>query len=344
MGVETISAGRIAPDVKQELMSKIFDCEGNLKFTDEKTLIRKDLSDSYETAVDMTDVLCACYTDNRVITGMPKSIFADRFGYDMQKSISGCMADFYAGKIDQSGVADFFEKCCLSMRIYRTQQRQTSGTNAEDNREIVSRMYEIFAKENQRAARSANYKEGEALNRSYGGRTDDWVYYNSDYYYQCENTREFLGKTAQAMADKWELSEIDTTEIEKKSDYTLDGGFDFNSGWNFTYRNQVGRGSIEDESLQPPANFKFFYKEATVEKGQLELSLNGRKYRTEVPFSISRDGGLRGQIHSVNALLDGALLGETGMDFLKHVAIFTRWYSFKSGINDIFGSYISKRN
>ena len=36
----------------------------------------------------MPDILRECYTDYRVITEMPKGIFADRFGCDMQKSIS----------------------------------------------------------------------------------------------------------------------------------------------------------------------------------------------------------------------------------------------------------------
>ena len=73
----------------------------------------------------------------------------------------------------------YFEKCCTSMRTYRTGQHQTSGTNEADNTQIVSEMYEVFAKENARAAGQANYQEGKALNEKYySDGHSDWTYYN----------------------------------------------------------------------------------------------------------------------------------------------------------------------
>lgn len=55
------------------------------------------------------------------------------------------------------------------MRLYRVQQRQTSGKTEDDNKQIVSEMYDIFAKENMKAAQYVNYREGETINSSYGG-------------------------------------------------------------------------------------------------------------------------------------------------------------------------------
>ena len=69
----------------------------------------------------------------------------------------------------------------------------SSGDAEIDNKQIVSQIYEIFAKENTRAARRANYDEGAAINADYGYRNYDWVYYNADYYYQCAETKEKLG-------------------------------------------------------------------------------------------------------------------------------------------------------
>lgn len=43
----------------------------------------------------------------------------------------------------------YFEKCCTSMRTYRTGQHQTSGTNEADNTQIVSEMYEVLQKKMQ---------------------------------------------------------------------------------------------------------------------------------------------------------------------------------------------------
>ena len=124
--------------------------------------LEKELQTRKDTFEKMTEPLvyvCDCYQKFNVVTGMPKSTFGDSFGYAMQKEISDYMQDFYAGKVSREDLDSYFEKCCTSMRTYRTGQHQTSGTNEADNTQIVSEMYEVFAKENARAAGQANYQE-----------------------------------------------------------------------------------------------------------------------------------------------------------------------------------------
>ena len=101
------------------------------------------------------------YNDIRKVTEMPKSIFGGyAFGYQMQKDIADYMRQYYAGEVSDDDVKNFFHECCASMRAYHSQMRHTTGMNEEDNTQIVSEIYEMFAKENQRAARNANYEEG----------------------------------------------------------------------------------------------------------------------------------------------------------------------------------------
>ncbi|MDE5718711.1 MAG: hypothetical protein K2I53_14065 [Lachnospiraceae bacterium] len=284
------------------------------------------------------------YPNYKVVKSMPASVFGDRFGYEIQDSIYDCMTDFYAGKISENDVKDYLEECCVSMRIYRTQQCQTSGYNATDNQQIVSQVYEVFAKMNAIAARNANYNEGLAENQAYGGRTDDWVYYNSDYYYQCEETKELLRQAAGYVTDKWEIPAIDPEEIEKNTTLTLDGKLDFNSCWNWEYRNQVGGGSMEDESVVPPEGFRFFFKENSFpDYGTLWVSLNGDREDVDVPFFISRTS-LKGQIYRVYDLLDDGFKAAEGhkkySGFLSGLTVFTTWYAHESGLIDLFGNYV----
>ena len=287
------------------------------------------------------------YNDIRKVTEMPQSIFGDTFGYQMQKDIADHMRQYYAGEVSDDDVGNFFNECCSSMRAYHSQMRHTTGMNEEDNTQIVSEIYEMFAKENQRAARNANYEEGLEINKQYGAnsRQDDWCYYNADYYYQCENTHDLLRGIAANMAEEWEFPTIDTDEIERNSKFTLDGGFEFNSGWNFTYRNQVGRSSMADETVAPPDGFKFFYKEngAAENRGIVQFWAGANSWKADVPFYISRDS-LKGQIFN---LADYAKLSESDTgnyraynEFFKNFSIITRWYSFESGINNRFGNYI----
>ena len=132
--------------------------------------------DTFEKITEPLVYVCDCYQKFNVVTGMPKSTFGDSFGYAMQKEISDYMQDFYAGKVSREDLDSYFEKCCTSMRTYRTGQHQTSGTNEADNTQIVSEMYEVFAKENARAAGQANYQEGKALNEKYySDGHSDWT-------------------------------------------------------------------------------------------------------------------------------------------------------------------------
>lgn len=304
--------------------------------------------DTFERAKQVDELLCDVYPNYKARATMPKSVFGDQFGYDMQKQIGNCMSDFYSGKKSQCEVQEFFEECCKSMRIYRTQQCQTNGNNIDDNAQIVSQIYEVFAKENQRAVRNANYNEGLSINNKYGGRPNDCVYYNSDYYYRCEDTKETLRGFTQKVAEGWKLSEIDTQEIEDNSKLTLDGGFDFNSGWNWLYRNQVGRASLETENFVPPRDFKLFYKEEIdFLTGVLDMKLNNQEYHMNVPFSISHYGDMKGQIYDLNELLGEAVKEksetEDFQDFLKNIVVFRSSYAHQTKLIDIFGDYKATR-
>ena len=310
--------------------------------------------DSFETATKPLEYVCDCYLNYNIVTGMPKSTFGDTFGYDMQKDISSYMKDFYAGKISQEELDSYFEECCTFMRIYRTQQHQTTGTNAADNTQIISEMYEIFAKENARAARQANYQEGKEMNTSSypGTGEDDWTYYNADYYYQCDETNEELRQSVLKMCEKWDLTAIDCEEIEKNSKYTLDGGFDFNSGWNWDFRNQVGRSSMAVEEAVPPKDFKMFFKQSitpdakdiyTAFKGKLKISVGESEYEADIPFKILRTGP-EGEIFNAWNLMKEHLgkweENDEIKNFLSNISVFTRRYSSVTRINDRFGDYV----
>ena len=237
------------------------------------------------------------------------------------------------------------------MRTYRTGQHQTSGTNEADNTQIVSEMYEVFAKENARAAGQANYQEGKAWNEKYySDGHSDWTYYNSNYYYQCNDTNAALRESARKMTEKWELDGIDCDEIEANSILTLDGGFDFNSIWISDFRNQVGRSSLAKESTIPPENFKMFFKEQVTSfteenkfNGNLKITIGKSNYDLNVPFQTLRTGS-EGEIRNVWDLMEDYYSDTKDnskvKNFLRNMSVFTRWYAYETGINDRFGDYL----
>lgn len=306
------------------------------------------LGDSVElTCIKEIPLTSENYNDILKVKGMPGSVFGDSFGYKMQKDIANYMGSYYAGEVSKEDMKNYFYECCTSMRVYRAQTRQTTGTNEADNTQIISQIYEIFAKENQRMANHANYQEGLTVNSGYGrdNQAMDWCYYNSDYYYQCEETHEFLKGAAQEMAEQWNLSAIDTDEIEKNSKLTLDGGFDFNSGWNHHFRRQHSRSSMEDESIIPPEKFRIYFNENKngTGSGVLAIWAGENKKVADVPFQTKFDG-LKGQIYNVADLVTFAEW-ETNYykeynAFLKNFDVFTRWYGYASSINMQAGNYV----
>lgn len=133
-------------------------------------------------------------------------------------------------------------------------------------------------------------------------------------------------------------------DIENKSKLTLDGGFDFNSGWNHHFRRQHSRGSIEDESLAPPEKFKMYYKENhnTSGLGVLAIWAGENKKEIGVPCQIIPDS-LKEQIFNVSDLIEFSKNETAHWEeynaFCKNFDIFTRWYAYVSSINMQAGNY-----
>ena len=101
--------------------------------------------------------------------------------------------------------------------------------------------------------------------------------------------------------------------------------------------------SIADEGVEPPRDFKFFYKEHVDNKAKMEMWMGGQKRSIDVPFYITRDS-LKGQLYNADELMKDfygkADCAREYSGFMGQLSIFTRWYSWQSGINNRFGNFI----
>lgn len=109
---------------------------------------------------------------------------------------------------------------------------------------------------------------------------------------------------------------------------------------------------MADETLAPPRDFQFFYKEhiapnakdtAEAQKGSMTVSMGNDTRTVDIPFYLSRDS-LKGQIFQASGLLPASEesrdIYEECRGFLDNISVFTRWYSFETGINNKFGNYM----
>lgn len=226
----------------------------------------RDWVDITYTYTSQTVYVSENYNNIKRITGLNKSIFGDRFGRDMYEDIGEYLKEYHKGAVSKKDVEDYFYQCCTAMLNYRIDMHQTNGKNEADKAKILGSMYEVFAKQNMVAARYENYQEGMNVHAENGGNVEihDWSYYNSWYYYQCEELKAMLGDITENMALKWDIEAIDTEKVLKESKYTIDGGFDFNSGWNAQFMYSIGVGYIENVGVTPPKAMRLYYFKSSV--------------------------------------------------------------------------------
>lgn len=305
--------------------------------------------DTFEKAEEMKELRTENYLNFTKIRSMPKSIFGDAFGREMQEEIQEYMSDYYAGTKDVENVQDAFRKCCMAMRVYRAKNLETSGQDEMDNKQTVGQIFELFSKCNQRAALKANQAEGVSINQEYGGdhcgnANAGYVYYNSDYFYECESMRDVLRNMTDEMQREWGLSEIDVKEIEENTIYTVDGGLDFHSGWNWKNRNNLEVGSMIDERKVPPKDFCLFFNPTagkTEFGGVLRFETENIFMEMEVPFEYKGN-----DILNVSELLKVECQDKTSRnginEFLKNFEIFTKTQGVLTGITSVRGNYQAK--
>lgn len=279
------------------------------------------------------------YTDGKVLSRMPENIFQDGFGYEVKGQIKQFIKAYYEQQTTAKELRESFLQTCILMRQYRNEVGQTTGQSIADNMQIVGQVYEMYAKENQRAARRANYAKGCAINGKFAikdkRKQKDWCYYYALYYYICEDVGVIIQEAMQVITEKWEIPLPDIEAIEQLSKIDLRGGRGFNCSWNSLYPNQISRVYMRDEMRMPPEKFQFFYKEFNpgTGKGILVIGFDDKIRLVDVPFN-SFLGNPRGQIYNAGELVK--LSGEDTEEYalynqcLENFSIFTRRYAHEA--------------
>lgn len=187
------------------------------------------------------------------------------------------MRDYYEGKISSDEVKTIFREYVYHEfgrpeGIPDTSEAQESGevtgTSASmstyEKRRFtgwLSGLYEYFSRANTRNACIQNMQEGKALMEENGINWNGTYYYNSDWYYACEEMQKMFQETANELTEEYGAEQVDFTYVEQHTRFTLDGGITYNGVWD-SMEWQINRdraigGSFWDVSLAPPKNFVY---------------------------------------------------------------------------------------
>lgn len=185
------------------------------------------------------------------------------------------MRDYYDGKISCEEVKTIFKEYVYHTFGRPDETKEDSMSVYEKQRFTgwLSGLYEYFSRANTRNACANNMHEGKALLEENGINWKRTYYYNSDWYYLCQEMQKMFQETANELSEEYGTEQIDFTYVEQHTRFTLDGGITFNGVWDSMEwqinREQVVGGSLHDMSMIPPKGF--LYCSNTVWDGKSEL-------------------------------------------------------------------------
>lgn len=294
------------------------------------------------TSISRLEITSENYNDIMKIKGVPLSCLSGDYGEQVIKKMASIMDTYHSGELSAEDVKQKIKNICMDMRVEMVQERYTNGYNAKDNQQILEQIYGQLQKKNVDLAYVVNQREGAEIAAKYGGIENyDWMYYNSDYYYQAEDMKSIIRQTIAEMAEEWETDDIDFDKVEKSPLLALAGGVDYNKVWQHgaLQRRCI---SLTDIEAVPPKNLTFFYQEKKVpgwdpnnkleyQKGYVEVSYNNKTWSADVPYNMY--GGEIIEFFHMQDFMEQYFIGDVDKeckDFLSKFDIFTEiWASTK---------------
>lgn len=273
------------------------------------------------------------YTDWDAVVYLGDSPLANSLGGRIQRDAKNVFEDFYDNKIDESDVKDYMKKACdllIEYCSYCTPENQITDAEKE---EVIGNIYEVFVHTNMEMAVYKCEKIGEEYNGQHVNRRD-FVYYDADIYYKWKDFAVALEKSAE---------EIGQNILGENVDFSrylggLYGYNDFNLHWSFMNR-EKRLSTMIDCSLEPPQNFKFFYKftednnchYANKYDCNLVMWLDNKRVETLVPLDKPTAGVLT---HDGEQALLGKYSNFLSDDtpikkFMSNIRIFTPFYGVR---------------
>ena len=253
-------------------------------------------------------------------------------GNKMFYETSDVMKDFYAEDLSKDEVKNIYKEYCYHM--LGEPGKEGSIISKEKMTDTLSKMYEYFSRANTRAANNCNYAEAVSIAEENGMHMGGTTYYNSDYYYECQEMQEMFRTISDELASEYGVEKIDFESVEKNTIFGLDGGITYNGVWNWNswQNNHLGMENtsyISDETAVPPRGFQYFagdYTGQSISNLKESLSKLGLGDFTSNMILIAAKKGVKMELgsllldsknyHKNSDKIDDSLY-QSGMEFLE---------------------------
>lgn len=126
-------------------------------------------------------------------------------------------------------------------------------------------------------AMDMNELEGKELELKYLKGDSPFVYYNSEYYYRCEDLREKIITIVKELANDENIKDFETASIDKRKRYIYD--YEFNQSWFLKHKVSTITNVEYDDLLVLPNQIKILYQPPNdkILEGKLIVFLESQK-------------------------------------------------------------------
>lgn len=281
---------------------------------------------------------------------MPANCYAynenDDSNQKILESMTQTLNDYYAGKVTIDDVTTSFKNAFQAMKNFMVGNHYTSDNDVENNQQILLDTYNVFRQYAVSTASTACQNEGKQIAQQYGTEGNpDWVYYNSDYYYESEDVKSAVKDCAAGLAKELGLGNVDLpTEFNDPLRAELYNSF--NTNWNWGSTKNVGVSTMLDTDKIPPKDFKFFFKEQKYtqkqisntasdinsDAGVLLVSSGNWQQEVEVPFSYDFDKNGHFNVASlIQALSSSCQNSDEINSYLNNFDVYLKAYAYSTG-------------
>lgn len=176
----------------------------------------------------------------------------------IEDEVQSLFEGYYTGKTPIEAITQKFDSVVQTIRDYEEQEGIASRDDMEHFAKLVSDVHRIFKMYSVSTAVLANDAEGRELANQYGapGRKN-FLYYNSDYYFQSEEINQAFFQRANEMLEGTGFP----LNTEKPASVKSDMYENFNTYWKDSALCSSRMGDMIDTDMEPPRGFTFFYKE-----------------------------------------------------------------------------------
>ena len=302
-------------------------------------------TDVYQKNRTESELPCENYNNIVKVKGMPKSCAGGELGYSFRSEMFSVLDDFYAGDMSLEDVFQQVKRMCADMRVELVQQRCTTGHDAADNGQILTDLYTLMLSVNAGASFAACSSVGAKIAEQYGGvERYDWMYYDSDYYYQSEEIKGIIRLALDELSEEWGTERVDYEREESDILKHPSGGIDFNSMWQDKASSHKVA-CMTDLKAVPPKDFSFFFQASKnrkwdrnnlleSQKGYIEIRNKNQTWQSDVFFDIFRREEV--MFYHMDDFAERFLLGYKDMGeecrgFLARFDIFKITYAVQNG-------------